>query len=525
MSAKSWVAQSNWYPVRHQAVQHREQEAREDGGRGPEEIGRFAEVFAATLGHCDKSGWYTWLQPEPPSVRRRLRGLRRCDTRPASATGSNRNLMRQQEVTAPPTNTTKTSTEPVTNTGPTIGLGELAVSAEPQSDWYSCTNPTCATPPGVCAACAVWSVCTEKKIPGLPRVGSRESGGLPGIVGRGCPARHLSPQGPPRIVSFAYPGGIRGSKFQFLRFQVAKEPETWNLKPETRFPMPREPILSAGPDRDEEFDRGLRPQRIKEMVGQRDVIERLNIVVDAARKRGEPLGHILFDGPPGLGKTTFANCIPRELNVPLVTASGPAIKAPKDLMPFLTNMEERAVFFIDEIHRLPKAVEEYLYTAMEDFRLDIILGDGVNARTINMRIKPFTLIGATTRAGMLSAAAPRPLRDPRALGFYSLPELTEIVRRSAQEAERAICTTTPPIEIARRSRDTPRIANNRLRWVRDYADSQAGGEVTLRRGPGRPGDGRHRRARPRQAGPRIPGNDHPRLRRRPRRASKRSPTR
>jgi Holliday junction DNA helicase RuvB len=242
--------------------------------------------------------------------------------------------------------------------------------------------------------------------------------------------------------------------------------------------MPREPIISAGPDRDEEFDRGLRPQRIKDMVGQRDVIERLNIVVDAARKRGEPLGHILFDGPPGLGKTTFANCLPRELNVPLITASGPAIKAPKDLLPFLTNMEERAIFFIDEIHRIPKAVEEYLYSAMEDFRLDIILGDGINARTINMRLKPFTLIGATTRAGMLSA----PLRDRFStrehLGFYSLPELTEIVRRSAKKLTVNLHDDAA-IEIARRSRDTPRIANNRLRWVRDYADSRAGGEVTL----------------------------------------------
>jgi Holliday junction DNA helicase RuvB len=242
--------------------------------------------------------------------------------------------------------------------------------------------------------------------------------------------------------------------------------------------VPREPIISAGPDRDEEFDRGLRPQRIKDMVGQRDVIERLNIVVDAARKRGEPLGHILFDGPPGLGKTTFANCLPRELNVPLITASGPAIKAPKDLLPFLTNMEERAIFFIDEIHRIPKAVEEYLYSAMEDFRLDIILGEGINARTINMRIKPFTLIGATTRAGMLSA----PLRDRFStrehLGFYSLPELTEIVRRSANKLNVSLLEDAA-IEIARRSRDTPRIANNRLRWVRDYADSRAGGKVTL----------------------------------------------
>jgi Holliday junction DNA helicase RuvB len=242
--------------------------------------------------------------------------------------------------------------------------------------------------------------------------------------------------------------------------------------------MPREPILSAGPDRDDEFDQGLRPQRIKDMVGQRDVIERLNIVVDAARKRGEPLGHILFDGPPGLGKTTFATCLPRELNVPFVIASGPAIKAPKDLLPFLTNMEERAIFFIDEIHRLPKAVEEYLYTAMEDFRLDIILGEGVNARTINMRVKPFTLIGATTRAGMLSA----PLRDRfmtrEHLGFYSLPELTEIVRRSAKKLNVTLHDDAAT-EIARRSRDTPRIANNRLRWVRDFADSQSGGNVTF----------------------------------------------
>jgi Holliday junction DNA helicase RuvB len=141
-------------------------------------------------------------------------------------------------------------------------------------------------------------------------------------------------------------------------------------------------------------------------------------------------------------------------------------------------MEERAVFFIDEIHRLPKPVEEYLYTAMEDFRLDIVLGEGVNARTINMRIKPFTLIGATTRAGMLSA----PLRDRfttrEHLGFYSLEELTEIVRRSAKKLTVNLHEDAAT-EIARRSRDTPRIANNRLRWVRDYADSRAGGEVTL----------------------------------------------
>src|SRR5262245_39911156 len=213
--------------------------------------------------------------------------------------------------------------------------------------------------------------------------------------------------------------------------------------------MPREPILSSDRQGDAEFDSGRRPLRIKEMIGQLEVIARVNIVVDASRKRGEPLGHILFDGPPGLGKTTFANCIPRELNVALVTSSGPALKAPKDLIPYLTNMEEQSVLFIDEIHRLPKAVEEYLYSAMEDFRLDIVLGEGVNARTINLKLKQFTLIGATTRAGMLSA----PLRDRfhirEHLGFYTVEELTEIVRRSARKLNVKLADDAA-LEIARR---------------------------------------------------------------------------
>ncbi|NLF70217.1 MAG: Holliday junction branch migration DNA helicase RuvB [Candidatus Anammoximicrobium sp.] len=241
--------------------------------------------------------------------------------------------------------------------------------------------------------------------------------------------------------------------------------------------MARETILKSYSSKEEE-DRDLRPQRMSEMVGQREVYERLMIVVDAARKRGDPLGHVLFDGPPGLGKTTFALCIPRELGVGVQLASGPAIKAPKDLVPYLTNAEERSVLFIDEIHRLPRAVEEYLYTAMEDFRIDIVLGEGVNARTHNLWLKPFTLIGATTRAGMLSG----PLRDRfpvrEHLGFYSVEELTEILRRNA-------CKLSVPLEddaareIAARSRSTPRIANNALRWVRDYAETKADGRVTL----------------------------------------------
>ena len=241
--------------------------------------------------------------------------------------------------------------------------------------------------------------------------------------------------------------------------------------------MARETVLKSGSSNEDE-DRDLRPQRMADMVGQREVYERLKIVVAAARKRDEPLSHILFDGPPGLGKTTFALCIPRELGVTVQLASGPAIKAPKDIVPYLTNAEQRSVLFIDEIHRLPRAVEEYLYTAMEDFRIDIVLGEGVNARTHNLWLKPFTLIGATTRAGLLSG----PLRDRfpvrEHLGFYSVDELTEILRRNARKLNVPV-EDDAAREIAARSRSTPRIANNRLRWVRDYAETKADGRVTL----------------------------------------------
>jgi holliday junction DNA helicase RuvB len=239
----------------------------------------------------------------------------------------------------------------------------------------------------------------------------------------------------------------------------------------------REPILQSAADNLEE-DRDLRPQRMRDMVGQREVYARLEIAVDAAQKRGEPLGHILFDGPPGLGKTTFATCIPRDLGVPFQIASGAALAAPKDLIPYLTNAEQGSVLFIDEIHRLPKPVEEFLYPAMEDFRIDILLGDGVNARTINMPLRPFTLIGATTRAGLISA----PLRDRfhlrEHLDFYTVAELAEIVRRSAIKLQVEIDAPSAE-EIAGRSRGTPRLANNRLRWVRDFVTSKADGRITL----------------------------------------------
>jgi holliday junction DNA helicase RuvB len=241
--------------------------------------------------------------------------------------------------------------------------------------------------------------------------------------------------------------------------------------------MAREPILT-NPLGEKDEDRALRPKRMREMVGQRDVYARIEIAVDAASKRGEPLGHILFDGPPGLGKTTFATCIPRELGVNIQIASGATLAAPKDMIPYLTNAEERSILFIDEIHRLPKAVEEFLYPAMEDFRIDLTLGEGVNARTINMQLKPFTMIGATTRTGLLSA----PLRDRfhmrEHLDFYSVEELAEIIRRNANKLRVEIVGEAAE-EIAGRSRGTPRVANNRLRWVRDYTQSKADGRITL----------------------------------------------
>lgn len=241
--------------------------------------------------------------------------------------------------------------------------------------------------------------------------------------------------------------------------------------------MTREPILSNSPV-PEEDDPSLRPSRMADMVGQRDVIARLQIAIEAARQRSDVLGHVLFDGPPGLGKTTFAHCIPLEMEVPVDFLSGPSLKAPKDLVPSLTNLQAKQVLFIDEIHRIPKSVEEYLYTAMEDFRIDLILGEGINARTHNMKLQPFTLIGATTRAGMLTG----PLRDRfqirEHLEFYNDEDLTEIVHRNAAKLSVGISADAAS-EVALRSRSTPRVANNRLRWVRDFAQSRAAGEITV----------------------------------------------
>ncbi len=223
----------------------------------------------------------------------------------------------------------------------------------------------------------------------------------------------------------------------------------------------------------------LRPSRLSEVIGQRAVAERLAIALEAARMRSEPLPHILFDGPPGLGKTTFANVLHNELGVELNITSGPALDKKMDVMPYLTNAGERSILFIDEIHRLPKAVEEFIYPVMEDFRVDVVLGDGMAARTINLPLKRFTIIGATTRSGMLSA----PLRDRfhmhEHLEFYDVEDLARIVVVNAGKL-RVELERDAAYELASRSRGTPRLANARLRWVRDFATARADGRITLK---------------------------------------------
>ncbi len=228
---------------------------------------------------------------------------------------------------------------------------------------------------------------------------------------------------------------------------------------------------------DEKLNLTLRPPTLAEYVGQARLREKLEIALGAARQRGEALEHTLFYGPPGLGKTTLAHIIGNEMQAKVVVTSGPALERTGDLMGILTNLAEHDVLFIDEIHRLPATVEEFLYPAMEDFKVDFVLDKGMFAKTVNVPLKKFTLVGATTRAGSLSA----PLRNRFGLfyhlEFYSVDELHQIVMRSAKilgvEVEEAGAT-----EIARRARGTPRVANRLLRRVRDYADVKAQGQIT-----------------------------------------------
>jgi holliday junction DNA helicase RuvB len=231
------------------------------------------------------------------------------------------------------------------------------------------------------------------------------------------------------------------------------------------------------PDEDQ-FIRSLRPRTLDECIGQPRVTSGLRISLQAARERGEALDHVLFHGPPGLGKTTFANVIAAEMQANIVTTSGPAVERGGDLMGILTNLNRGDVLFIDEIHRLPRAVEEFLYPAMEDFCVNFTIDKGPHARTLRYTLKPFTLVGATTRAGLLSS----PLRErfgiSHHLDFYPEEDLTRVVLRSASILDGAI-TGEGAAEVARRSRGTPRIANRLLRRARDYAQVRADGRITL----------------------------------------------
>ena len=243
--------------------------------------------------------------------------------------------------------------------------------------------------------------------------------------------------------------------------------------------MSRERLVS--PDiiskEEESFNQTLRPPTLAEYIGQKKVVEKLEIALEAARRRSEPLEHALFHGPPGLGKTTLAHIIAHAMGSKITTTSGPALERTGDLMGILTNLGEGDILFIDEIHRLPANIEEFLYPAMEDFRVDFVVDKGMFAKTINVPLKKFTLIGATTRAGSLSA----PLRNRFGLfyhlDFYDVDELREIVVRSARILEAKI-DDAGSSEIARRARGTPRIANRLLRRVRDFAEVKAKGEIT-----------------------------------------------
>ena len=237
-------------------------------------------------------------------------------------------------------------------------------------------------------------------------------------------------------------------------------------------------ITAVAQPQEEKQDRAIRPKRLEDYIGQPRVREQMDIFIQAAQGRNEPLDHTLIFGPPGLGKTTLANIIASEMGVEITTTSGPVLEKAGDIAALMTNLQPGDVLFIDEIHRLSPVVEEVLYPAMEDYQLDIMIGEGPAARSIKLDLPPFTLVGATTRAGLLTS----PLRDRfgivQRLEFYNVKDLTHIVGRSAQLLGVAI-DELGAIEVAKRSRGTPRIANRLLRRVRDYADVKGDGHITL----------------------------------------------
>src|SRR5438094_4333156 len=237
-------------------------------------------------------------------------------------------------------------------------------------------------------------------------------------------------------------------------------------------------VTAARVDEDAQYEAGLRPRRLDEYIGQDRVRENLQVAIAAAKQRKEPLDHVLLHGPPGLGKTTVAYVIATKMGVLIRATTGPAIERPGDLVGIVTNLSAGDVLFIDEIHRMSPVVEEILYPALEDYEVDIIIGQGPSARTVKMRLEPFTLIGATTRTGLLTSPLRSRFGIVHRLEFYTPADLEEIVRRSAKILEVPI-DGEAAAEIARRARGTPRIANRLLRRVRDYAQVRASGTITL----------------------------------------------